>query len=211
MTIGTLDFTIRGTIEKEPLKGLLAEGYDAVFVGSGAPKGKELELPGRWEGNAMDAIHIGIEWLAGVHFGHIEKIEPRVLIIGVGNTAMDCCRSARRLGGKEIQVMARRPRAYFKASPWELEDAEEEGVEILVNHAPTRFIIEEGVLTGLEFEMLEWDEGAKKSTSKGTVVIPCDDVILAIGQEGSRKADYLEIEDLSQSQHLLIMFFYQFH
>ena len=104
------------------LKGLLAEGYDAVFVGSGAPRGKELELPGRWDGNAKDVIHIGIEWLAGVHFAHIEKIEPRVLIIGVGNTAMDCCRTAKRVGATDVKVIARRGRKHFKASPWELED-----------------------------------------------------------------------------------------
>src|ERR1700690_673406 len=127
-------------------------GYDAVFVGSGAPKGKELELPGRHE---SDRIHIGITWLESVAFGHIGSIGERVLIIGVGNTAMDCCRSSRRLGGKDIKVMARRPRGFFKASPWELDDAEEEGVEIVINHAPKRFIVENGVLTGMEFA--RWD------------------------------------------------------
>ena len=125
------------------LRGLLDQKYDAVFVGTGAPRGKELDLPGRHE---TDRIHIGIDWLESVAFGHVDKIGERVLIIGVGNTAMDCCRSARRLGGKEIQVMARRPRAYFKASPWELEDAEEEGVHIVINHAPKRFVVEQGVL-----------------------------------------------------------------
>jgi formate dehydrogenase beta subunit len=109
-----------------------------------------------------------------------------VLIIGVGNTAMDCCRSSRRLGGKDIKVMARRPRGYFKASPWELDDAEEEGVEIVINHAPKRFVIENGKLTGMEFERLEWDEKeAKKSKVIDTIFLPCDDVILAIGQENA--------------------------
>ncbi len=108
-----------------------------------------------------------------------------MLIIGVGNTAMDCCRSSRRLGGKDIKVMARRPRAFFKASPWELEDAEEEGVEIVINHAPKRFVIENGVLTGMEFERLEWDAEAKNSKVIDTVIIPCDDVILAIGQDNA--------------------------
>jgi formate dehydrogenase beta subunit len=169
------------------LKGLLAEGYDAVFVGSGAPKGKELELPGRWEGNAMDAIHIGIEWLAGVHFGHIEKIEPRVLIIGVGNTAMDCCRTAKRVGAKDVKVIARRGRKHFKASPWELEDAEEEQVEIIENHAPKTFVYANGKLVGMEFEVLEWTESGGKATSKvvKTITIPCDAVILAIGQDNA--------------------------
>lgn len=163
------------------MRGLLTEGFDAVFVGSGAPRGKNLELPGRSE--AASNIHIGIDWLESVAFKHIERIGERVLIIGVGNTAMDCCRSSRRLGGRDIKVMARRPRAFFKASPWELEDAEEEGVEILVNHAPKRFVLEQGKLVGMEFERLEWDAGAKRSRTVDSVILPCDDVILAIGQE----------------------------
>jgi NADPH-dependent glutamate synthase beta subunit-like oxidoreductase len=168
----------------ESLRWLMEQGFDAVFVGSGAPKGKELELPGRRE---SDRIFIGIEWLESVHFGHIDSIGERVLIIGVGNTAMDCCRTSRRLGGKDIKVMARRGRKYFKASPWELEDAEEEGVEIVENHAPKRFIMEQGRLTGMEFERLRWSEsnGKQKSEVIDTVVIPCDDVILAIGQENA--------------------------
>jgi NADPH-dependent glutamate synthase beta subunit-like oxidoreductase len=120
------------------MKALLDEGYDAVFVGCGAPKGKELDIPGRWD---SPSVHIGIEWLGSVHFGHVESIEPRVLIIGVGNTAMDCCRTARRLGGTDIKVVARRSRPYFKASPWELHDAEEEGIQIIENHAPVRFVV----------------------------------------------------------------------
>ena len=137
------------------MRALLDEGYDAVFVGSGAPKGKELEIPGRHD---TDQIFIGIEWLANVHFGHIERIGERVLIIGVGNTAMDCCRTSRRLGGTDIKVIARRSRPYFKASPWELEDAEEEGVEIVENHAPKRFVIENGKLIGMELDRLRWSE-----------------------------------------------------
>jgi formate dehydrogenase beta subunit len=167
----------------DSLRDLLAEGYDAVFVGVGAPRGKELDLPGRAQGGAN--IHIGIDWLESVAFGHVEKIGQRVLIIGVGNTAMDCCRTSRRLGGTDIKVMARRPREYFKASPWELEDAEEEGVQIVVNHAPKRFLLEDGRLVGMEFDVVEWDEGARHSTVLDTVVIPCDDVILAIGQENA--------------------------
>ena len=164
------------------VQSLLEEGYDAIFVGTGAPRGKDLDIPGRHDTNR---IHIGIDWLESVAFGHVDKIGERVLIIGVGNTAMDCCRSSLRLGGKTIKVMARRPRAYFKASPWELEDAEEENVEIVINHAPKRFVIEKGKLTGMEFERLEWDAAAKKSKLIDTVTIPCDDVILAIGQENS--------------------------
>jgi NADPH-dependent glutamate synthase beta subunit-like oxidoreductase/ferredoxin len=166
------------------MRELLAQNYDAIFVGVGAPKGKELELPGRHD-DASGHIHIGIEWLKSVAFGHIDSVGERVLIIGVGNTAMDCCRTSMRLGGKDVQVMARRPREYFKASPWELDDAEEENIAITVNHSPQRFVIENGVLVGMEFDVVEWDEGARHSTVLETVVIPCDDVILAIGQENA--------------------------
>ena len=165
---------------------LLAEGYDAVFVGSGAPRGKELDLPGRQEGAAN--IHIGIDWLESVAFGHIEKIGERVLIIGVGNTAMDCCRTSLRLGATDVKVMARKPRGFFKASAWELEDAEEEKVEIVINHSPTAFVIDNGKLVGMRFDVMEYDveDGRITATrTAGEVTIPCDDVILAIGQENA--------------------------
>jgi NADPH-dependent glutamate synthase beta subunit-like oxidoreductase len=179
---------IRYNTPVSSLKGLL-EGkpaFDAVFVGTGAPRGKELDLPGRKEASAN--VHIGIDWLAGVAFGHIDKIGERVLIIGVGNTAMDCCRTSRRLGGKDVKVMARRGRQFFKASPWELEDAEEEQVDILVNHVPKRFVVEGGKLKGMEFDRVEYvDDGKGRQTAKklDTVVLPADDVILAIGQENA--------------------------
>ncbi|HET7631789.1 MAG TPA: FAD-dependent oxidoreductase [Gemmatimonadaceae bacterium] len=183
-TIINMGVDLRLGAEITSMKALLAEGYDAVFVGSGAPRGKDLDIPGRRD---SDRIHIGIEWLGSVHFGHIEKIEPRVLIIGVGNTAMDCCRTAKRLGGTDVKVMSRRSREFFKASPWELEDAQEEGVEIIENHSPRRFVLEHGKLVGMEFEQLEWTEvnGRQKSTVTGTTVIPCDAVILAIGQDNA--------------------------
>ncbi len=168
------------------LKALLAEGYDAVFVGSGAPRGKELDIPGRSEAAAQ--VHLGIEWLANVHFKHVERIEPRVIIIGVGNTAMDCCRTAKRLGATDVRVIARRGRKHFKASPWELEDAQEEQVEIIENHAPKRMLVEHGKLVGMEFEVLEWTEDSSgRATSRvlRTVMIPCDAVILAIGQDNA--------------------------
>ena len=165
------------------MRYLLEQNFDAVFIGSGAPRGKDLQIPGREE--AANNIHIGIDWLFSIAFEHIKSIGERVLIIGVGNTAMDCCRSSRRLGGKDIKVMARRPRKYFKASPWELEDAEEEGIEIVINHAPKRFVIENGKLVGMEFERLEWNEGATESRTIDSVIIPCDDVILAIGQDNA--------------------------
>jgi formate dehydrogenase beta subunit len=167
------------------LRSVLDQGFDAVFVGSGAPRGKELDLPGRWDETGDSRIHIGIDWLESIAFGHVDSVGEQVLIIGVGNTAMDCCRSALRLGGKDIKVIARRPRRFFKASPWELEDAEEEGVEILVNYAPTRFVVEDGRLTGVEFDVLEWDDNATKSRRVDTVVLPCTDVVVAIGQENA--------------------------
>ncbi|MDA8103491.1 MAG: FAD-dependent oxidoreductase [Nitrospiraceae bacterium] len=165
------------------LGSLLGDGYDAVFIGSGAPRGKDLELEGRHDDPTH--VHIGLDWLKSVAFGHISSIGERVLVIGVGNTAMDCCRTARRLGGGDVKIMARRPRQYFKASPWELEDAEEEQVEIVVNHAPRRFVTENGRLVGMEFDVLEWDEHARQSRKLDTVFLPCDDVILAIGQENA--------------------------
>jgi NADPH-dependent glutamate synthase beta subunit-like oxidoreductase/ferredoxin len=176
---------IRYSTPISSLRALLAEGYDAVFVGTGAPKGKNLEIPGRYD---SDKIHIGIDWLESVAFGHVTAIEERVLIIGVGNTAMDCCRTAARLGGKDIKVMARKPRQFFKASPWELDDAEEERVQIITNHAPKDFVIVEGKLKGMTFEKVEWHEDAKGrlvSTSLGDVFIPADVVILAIGQDNA--------------------------
>ena len=168
----------------ESMEWLLRQGYDAIFVGSGAPKGKDLDVPGRHD---SDRIHIGIEWLEAVHFGHVTSIEPRVLIIGVGNTAMDCCRTAKRLGGTDVKVMARRGRQHFKASPWELEDAEEEQVEIVEYHAPKQFVLENGELIGMEFDRVEWYEenGRQKSRTVETVTIPCDTVILAIGQDNA--------------------------
>jgi NADPH-dependent glutamate synthase beta subunit-like oxidoreductase/ferredoxin len=164
------------------MAALLERPFDAIFVGSGAPRGKDLEIPGRHD---TDRIHVGIDWLESIAFGHVDSIGERVLIIGVGNTAMDCCRSSRRLGGRDIKVMARRPRGFFKASPWELEDAEEEGVEIVLNHAPKSFVIEDGKLKGMLFDRLEWDTEARHSRMLGTVFLPADDVILAIGQENA--------------------------
>jgi NADPH-dependent glutamate synthase beta subunit-like oxidoreductase/ferredoxin len=169
------------------MKALLDEGYDAVFVGTGAPKGKELSLPGRTEGT--DNIHIGIDWLESVAFEHVKSIGKKVLIIGVGNTAMDCCRTALRLGADDVKVMARKPRSFFKASAWELEDAEAENVAIMVNHSPKAFVVEGGKLVGMVFEKMEYtlDEagGIVGQSVTGEVEIPCDDVILAIGQENA--------------------------
>lgn len=170
----------------DSMKALLAEGWDAVFVGTGAPRGKDLDLPGRREGAAN--IHIGIDWLQSIAFGHVTAIGKRVLIIGVGNTAMDCCRSSARLGGTSIKVMARKPRRYFKASPWELEDAEEERIEILVDHEPTAFVVENGRLLGMEFQRYQSSEGTNGQLVQkplDVVFIPADDVILALGQENA--------------------------
>jgi NADPH-dependent glutamate synthase beta subunit-like oxidoreductase/ferredoxin len=172
----------------ESMRALLEGGmgeFDAFFVGSGAPRGKNLDIPGRYD---SDHIYIGIDWLESVAFGHIDEIEERVLVIGVGNTAMDCCRTSLRLGGTDVKVMARRTRPYFKASPWELDDATEEGVEILENHSPSRFLVEDGKIVGMDFDLVEWVEGADgktRSVTKGQTTIPCDAVILAIGQDAA--------------------------
>ncbi|MBM4218018.1 MAG: glutamate synthase, partial [Gammaproteobacteria bacterium] len=171
----------------ESMKKLLDEGFDAVFVGSGAPKGKELSLPGRQEGAAN--IHIGISWLESISFGHIDAVGKNVLIIGVGNTAMDCCRSSLRLGAISVKVMARKPRQFFKASEWELEDAEAESVEIVINRSPKNFVIEGGRLKGMMFDVMEYGVDARGRITDeqvtGEEFYPADDVILAIGQENA--------------------------
>ena len=170
----------------DSLKALLDENYDAVFVGTGAPRGKNLEIPGRYD---SDRIHIGIDWLESVAFEHIKEVGKKVLIIGVGNTAMDCCRTSLRIGAEDVKVMARKPRGFFKASSWELEDAEEENVEILINHSPKEFVIEDGKLVGMKFELMEYqvDENGRidRGTITGEKIIPCDDVVLAIGQDNA--------------------------
>jgi NADPH-dependent glutamate synthase beta subunit-like oxidoreductase len=171
----------------ESLKGLLDEDeYDAVFIGTGAPKGKDLWLPGRQE--ASDQLHIGINWLESVAFEHIDSIGKNVIIIGAGNTAMDCCRTSKRLGGENIHVIARKPRHMLKASEWELEDAEEELIDLKLCHSPEEFLIEDGKLVGMRLAILEYyhDENGKLCNKKvDTVDIPCDEVILAIGQDNA--------------------------
>ncbi|MDE0361648.1 MAG: FAD-dependent oxidoreductase [Rhodospirillaceae bacterium] len=168
------------------MRELLGEGYDAVFVGSGAPKGKNLNIPGR---NDSDRIHVGIQWLESVAFGHVETIGKKVLIIGVGNTAMDCCRTSLRLGADDVKVMARKPRGFFKASDWELEDAEEERVEIVVNHSPREFVLRDGKLVGMNFDLMDYDIDDNGRIVESRVVgekfFPCDDVVLAIGQDNA--------------------------
>ncbi|MDE0789445.1 MAG: FAD-dependent oxidoreductase [Woeseiaceae bacterium] len=170
----------------DSMKGLLEDNFDAVFVGTGAPRGKDLEIPGRYD---SDRIHIGIDWLESVAFEHIKEVGKNVLIIGVGNTAMDCCRTSLRIGAESVKVMARKPRRFFKASAWELEDAEEESVEILINHSPKEFVIEDGKLVGMKFELMEYrvDENGviDRGTVSGEKIIPCDDVVLAIGQDNA--------------------------
>lgn len=170
------------------LKELLNEGYDAVFVGSGAPKGRDLQLPGREEGAAH--IHIGINWLANVAFEHLHKIGKRVIVLGGGNTAMDCCRTARRLGGEDVKVIVRSPFADMKASPWEKEDAMHEDIPIIDNHVPKSFVVENGQLKGMMFEKVraEYDEKGKRSlvpTGEPDAFYEADDVLVAVGQENA--------------------------
>ncbi len=172
----------------ESLKDILNQGYDAVFVGTGAPKGKDLaDLPGRWDAQAN--IHIGIEWLANVAFEHTSKIGKKVIVLGGGNTAMDCCRTSRRLGGEDVKVVVRSPRKEMKASPWEIEDALHEDIPILENHVPKSFVSENGVLKGMYFEKVEaiYDNGKRKlvPTGEPDIFIEADDVLVAIGQENS--------------------------
>ncbi len=172
----------------DSMKTVLAEKYDAVFVGTGAPRGRDLDIPGRTEAAAN--IHIGIDWLSSVSFGHIDKIGKRVIVLGGGNTAMDCCRSSRRLGGDEVKVIVRSGFDEMKASPWEKEDAQHEGIPVINFHVPKAFTHENGKLTGVTFEIVEakYDANGKRSlvaSNKPEVHVPCDDVLVAIGQENS--------------------------
>jgi NADPH-dependent glutamate synthase beta subunit-like oxidoreductase len=172
----------------QSLKALLAEGFAAVFVGCGAPRGRDLDVPGRREAAAN--IHIGIEWLASVSFGHVERIGKRVLVLGGGNTAMDCCRSARRLGGEDVKVIVRSGFEEMKASPWEKEDAMREGIPILNWLVPKRVLHDAGRLTGMVFEKVKAEHDAKGRrnlvpTGEPDVTFECDDVLVAIGQENA--------------------------
>jgi formate dehydrogenase beta subunit len=167
---------------------LLAQGYDAVYVGSGAPRGRDLDVPGRAEAAAQ--IHLGLDWLASVYFGHVTKVAPRVIVLGGGNTAMDCCRSARRLGARDVKVVVRSTFEDMKASPWEKEDAMHEGIPILACHVPKAVVHDNGVLKGMRFEIVESvydDKGRRtlKPTGAPDVFIECDEVLVAIGQENA--------------------------
>ncbi|MCF6300964.1 MAG: FAD-dependent oxidoreductase [Proteobacteria bacterium] len=171
------------------MKAMLAKDYDAIFIGTGAPRGRDLpKLTGRQE--ADNNVHIGIDWLANVAFEHTERIGEKVLVLGGGNTAMDCCRTARRIGGKDVRVVVRSPKAEMKASAWEIKDAEHEGIPMFENHTPKAFVAENGKLVGMLFERVKavYDEKGKRSlvpTGEADVFMPCDDVLMALGQLNS--------------------------
>lgn len=172
----------------DSMKALLAEGYDAIFVGSGAPRGRDLDLPGRQEAGAN--IHVGIDWLASVYFGHVKQVGRRVIVLGGGNTAMDCCRSAKRLGGDEVKVIVRSGFDEMKASPWEKEDAMHEGIPILDCRVPKAFLHENGRLTGMAFEKVRVEHGADGRrrlvpTGEPDEIHDCDEVLIAVGQENA--------------------------
>ena len=172
----------------DSLKALMAQDFDAIFIGCGAPRGRDLEVAGRQEAAAH--IHIGIDWLASVSFGHINSVGERVIVLGGGNTAMDCCRSAKRLGGKDVKVIVRSGFEEMKASPWEKEDALHEGIPILNFHVPKRFEHDGGKLTGMVFEIVHavYDDKGRRSlvpTGEPEVRVACDTVLLAVGQENA--------------------------
>ena len=183
-----LGVEFKGGVRIDSMKRLLAEGYDAVFVGCGAPRGRDLDIPGRREAAAR--IHIGIDWLASVSFGHTKSIGRRVIVLGGGNTAMDCCRTARRLGGEDVKVIVRSGFEEMKASPWEKEDAMHEGIPILNYLVPKTFVHENGKLTGMTFEKVKavYDAKGRRSlvpTGEPDAFFECDDVLVAIAQENA--------------------------
>ena len=172
----------------DSMKKLMAEGYDAIFVGSGAPRGRDLDIPGRKEG--AKNIHIGIDWLSSVSFGHTSKIGKKVIVLGGGNTAMDCCRTSKRLGGEDVKVIVRSGFDEMKASPWEKEDAQHEGIPILNYLVPKSFVIQNQKLAGMTFEKVKaiYDEKGKRSlipTGDPDQFFECDDVLVAVGQENA--------------------------
>jgi len=184
--LGGMDVRLGARIDS--LQALLAEGYDAIFVGSGAPRGRDLDLPGRQEAAAN--IHIGIDWLANVSFGHVDRIGRRVIVLGGGNTAMDCCRTSRRLGGVDVKVIVRSGFEEMKASPWEKEDAIHEDIPIINYRVPKAFTHADGRLTGVLFEVVhaEYDEsGRRRLVPSGDPDehYECDDVLVAVGQENA--------------------------
>lgn len=183
-----LGVEFRGGERIGSMKALMAEGWDAVFVGCGAPRGRDLDAPGRQE--AAASIHIGIDWLNSVSFGHVSGIGQRVIVLGGGNTAMDCCRSARRLGGTDVKVIVRSGFEEMKASPWEKEDAQHEGIPIINFHVPKAFVHEEGRLLGMRFEIVraEYDEHGRRTlvpTGEPDAYFECDEVLVAVGQENA--------------------------
>jgi formate dehydrogenase (NADP+) beta subunit len=183
-----LGIEFRAQTRIDSLKDLLNEGWDAIFVGSGAPRGRDLDVPGRRE--AVSNIHIGIDWLSSVSFGHINKIGKRVIVLGGGNTAMDCCRSSRRLGGDDVKVVVRSGFEEMKASPWEKEDAMHEGIPIFNYLVPKEFTREGARLTGVLFEKVKAvrDESGRRTlvpTGEPDEHFPCDDVLVAVGQENA--------------------------
>jgi len=172
----------------ESMQALLKQGYDAVFVGCGAPRGRDLDVPGRIEASAH--IHIGIDWLASVSFGHVTNVPPRVIVLGGGNTAMDCCRSARRMGGSDVKVIVRSGFEEMKASPWEKEDAIHEGIPIINFHVPKSFQHKDGKLLGMTFEIVRavYDEKGRRTlvpTGQPDAFFECDAVLVAVGQENA--------------------------
>ena len=183
-----LGIEFRAGTRIDSLKRLLDDGYDAIFVGSGAPRGRDLDVPGRKE--AATHIHLGIDWLSSVSFGHTTAIGRRVVVLGGGNTAMDCCRTARRLGGSDVKVVVRSGFEEMKASPWEKEDAMHEGIPIFNFLVPKEFTHQDGRLTGVTFEkVVAWrDEKGKRHlgpSGEPDQHFPCDDVLVAVGQENA--------------------------
>ena len=161
---------------------LKQDGFEAVFVAVGAQLSRRIDL----EGSELDDVHWGVEFLADVTEGKNIAIKDRVVVIGGGNVAVDVALTALRLGAKEVKLACLESREEIPANPWEIEQAREEGVEMLYSWGPDKITQNDGKVTGIELvrctsvfdeegNFCPYFDDTKRS-------IEADQVILAIGQ-----------------------------
>jgi len=162
----------------------LRSKFDAVLLAIGAWKSVNMRVPGE----DLAGVHGGIDFLERLGMGERPAIGKRVAVCGGGNTAMDCCRTAVRLGAEEVYVVYRRTRNEMPAADIEIEEAEEEGVTFKFLTNPIEFYGEDGHVTGMRLQVMELGEPDASGRRRPVPVegktedIPVDDVLMAIGQ-----------------------------